>query len=390
MTITAPTGTTIERARHNGTSEPFVISEDGRTATGVRTGWGHSALSAWVTVRVADDAVPGSVLDDGTVQVVDAGVLTASGTLAVTVTGEIEVLEHPGDVTVDVGATAELTAPVSGHGVTTQWQVSTDEGATWVDVDGGTGTTLTLEETTPEMNRSWYRAVHTNSAGQVITDHAVLLVRVAPYFITHPTDSAGVPGGPAFFLGWALDNSSPDTLDLSWEFSQDGETWMAYEPGYFPEQGASRNSLQLGPVTAEMDGFRFRAVAENHLGRTVSDPALLTVHAAPVIDPHPADVRTLVGHDATFSASTPAVSPHRTQQWQERAAGGEWTDIPGATDPTYSTGPTRLDMDQREYRIVFTNQHGSTASEHATLTVRAPVTATVTATPTVRLVDQLR
>lgn len=391
MTITAPTGTTIESVRHSSGVGPFVISEDRTTATSAHTGWGHSSLSAWVTLRVADDVVPGSVLGDGTAQIIEADVLVASGTLGVSVAGVIEVLEHPADQTVDVGTTAEFTTAVAGHGVSTQWQVSTDEGTTWFDVEGATGTTLTLGATTPEMTRSWYRAVHTNSAGQVLTDHAVLLVRTAPVFTVHPTPEVrAVLGGTASFRGWATDGVEATTLPLTWEYSADGESWTAYTHGTFPELGDQLVLLHFFPVLAEMDGVRFRAVAENHLGRAVSDASLLTVGADPVIETHPADVLTHVGHGATFSASTPAVSPYRTQQWQERTVGGEWTDIPGATDPTYSTGPTALEMDQREYRIVFTNQHGSTASESATLTVRPLLQATVVISPAARLVDQLR
>lgn len=388
MTITAPTGTTIGRAWHNGPSGPFVISEDGQTATSVQTSWGGHSLSAWVALRVADDAVPGTVLDDGTAQIADGGRVLASSTLTVTVTGEIEVVAQPSDVTVDVGTAAELTAPVSGHDVRTQWQVSTDSGDTWDDVAGATGTTLTLAETTPEMNGWWYRATHTNAAGAVVTDHAVLVVRVAPYFVQQPRpETFMTPGGPVLLAARAVDNVEPITLPLSWEHSLDGETWEPYEYGTYPDAGpVSVNILYLTQVTAEMDGVRFRAVAESHLGRAESAPGLVTVAADPVVAPHPSDARTLVGHEATFSAGTPAVSPHRTQQWQERTEGGDWTDIPGATDPTYRTGPATPEMDQREYRVVFTNHHGSTASEAATLTVRTPLPASVTVTPTVRLV----
>lgn len=303
------------------------------------------------------------------------------------------VTEHPSDITVDEGAEAAFTTSASGEDVRTQWQVSKDRGASWSDVEGATGTTLSFEATTAEMTRSWYRAVHTNGAGPVATNHAVLLVRTTPVFITHPSDLSVLPGASALFFGQADDGASnailPAILPLSWEISRDGEVWWPYEHGTFPEFVQFSNTLHTSKIAAEMDGLRFRAVAENHLGRAVSEPALLTVLAAPVIDSHPADARILVGYEATFSASTPAVSPNRTQQWQVRAAGGEWADIPGATQPVYSTGPTTLAMDQNEYRIVFTNAYGSTASESATLTVREPLPASVSITPTVRLVDRL-
>lgn len=394
MRIDAPSGTTISSVGHNGTggADIFAISEDGTSATTSAPDlrWGGGGRTAWVTLTVDDDVAPGTVLVGGTATVTSAtGIVRAQADLSVTVTGEIEVLEHPADVTVDVGTSAKFSTIVSGHGVSTQWQVSADEGTTWVDVDGGTGTTLTLEATTPEMSRSWYRAVHTNSAGQVVTDHAVLLVRVAPHFVTHPhPELLASPGTLAHFAGWASDNI--DGMRLTWEYSADGETWAPYEDGIFPGPPTGLNALQLWPVLAQMDGFQFRAVAENHLGTAVSTPGLLTVGAAPVIDSQPADRRVFEGGTATFVASTPAVSPHRTQQWQERVAGGDWVDIPGATEATYTTVPATREMDQREYRVVFTNRHGSTESDPAVLIVFEPVEASVLLTPTARLVDQIR
>lgn len=367
----------------------FTLHDDGRTARSV-----SSSVSMpdgiFMRMRLSEDAPPGAVLQGGAMRMLSPdGEPFAAGAFTVTVLDLPIVEEHPVDVIVDVGSDAEFTTSASGDGVRTQWQVSADGGATWSDIVRATGTTLRVEATTAEMNGWRYRAVHTNAAGSVSTDHAVLAVRTAPYFITNPLDLVVQPGDAAPFLVYAVEIGGSSSMDVTWEISRDGVLWETYEHGTFEELFVSPNLLFLNAVTAEMDGLRFRAVAENHLGRAVSDPALLTVLAAPVIDSHPADVRTLVGHDAVFRASTPAVSPNRTQQWQQRIAGGEWADIPGATQPEYSTGPTTLAMDQTEYRIVFTNGHGSTASEPATLTVRPSLPASVSVAPTVRLVDRL-
>lgn len=367
----------------------FTLHDDGRTARSV-----SSSVSMpngiFMHMRLSEDAPRGAVLEGGAMRMLSPdGEPLATGTFTVTVLDVPIVGEHPVDVIVDVGSDAEFTTSAAGDDVRTQWQVSTDGGATWSDIDGATGTTLHLEATTAEMNGWRYRAIHTNAAGSVYTDRAVLTVRTAPYFTHNPVDAVVPAGAGVTFLVWVVDNASSTSLPVTWEISRDGVVWETYEHGTFEELILSSNLLFLNGVTAEMDGLRFRAVAENHLGRAVSDPALLTVLAAPVIDSHPADVRTLVGHDAVFRASTPAVSPNRTQQWEQRIAGGEWVDIPGATQPEYSTGPTTLAMDQTEYRIVFTNGHGSTASEPATLTVRPSLPASVSVAPTVRLVDRL-
>ncbi len=384
----------------------YTLHDGGRTARST-----SSAVSmpggVFMQMRLSGDAPPGAVLQGGAMRMLSPnGEPLAASTFTVTVLDPpiVEppiVDQHPRGVIVDVGSAVEFTTAASGEGVQTQWQVSTERstvpgsGPTWSDIDGATSATLRFETTTPEMSNQRFRAVHTNAAGSVATHAAWLHVRTAPYFVGGAPRIISSPAQPGDAVnvvsdaqqGPGVNTTLASGLRVSWEVSRDGLSWESYEPSN--TMGSGGLFFVLLGVTADMDGLRFRAVAENHLGRAVSDPALLTVAAAPVIDSHPADVRTLVGHDAVFRASTPAVSPNRTQQWQQRVADGEWVDIPGATQPEYSTGPTTLGMDRTEYRIVFANAYGSTASEPATLTVRPSLPASVSVVPTVRLVDRL-
>lgn len=394
--FTVPEHVEVVGMQHQAAGQlAFTLHDDGRTARSVSSTVSLPA-GIFMLMRLSDDAPSGALLEGGSMRMLSAdGQALAAGTFSVTTLGLPSVLEQPTDTIVDVGNDAVFTTSVSGHGVSTQWQVWADgdnppvaTSSAWSDIDGATGTTLRVEATTPEMTRWRYRAVHTNAAGSVVTDPAMLGVRTAPYFRVHPSDFARDPGQQAFIGAVASDNVDRERLSFTWEMSRDGLMWVPYEPGTFPDV-VFPTGLALLRIAAEMDGLRFRLVAENDLGRTESDPAVLTVRAAPVIDSHPADVRTLVGRDAEFSATTPAVSPHRTQQWQQRGAGGDWVDIPGATQAEYSTGPTTLALDQTEYRIVFTNAHGRTASEPATLTVRPSLRASVSVTASVRLVDRL-
>jgi endoglucanase len=68
--------------------------------------------------------------------------------------------------------------------MTVQWQKAVDAAAAergeWVDIDGASDTTYVLDETTPEMDGTVYRAVFTNPSGSVATDAARLSVWVAP------------------------------------------------------------------------------------------------------------------------------------------------------------------------------------------------------------------
>ncbi|WP_230007583.1 immunoglobulin domain-containing protein [Microbacterium sp. Bi128] len=112
---------------------------------------------------------------------------------------------------------------------------------------------------------------------------------------------------------------------------------------------------------------------------------LLTVTApqsAPVVTAQPGTKSVSVGLRATFTASADG-DPAPTCQWQRRANSAQaWADIAGATAPSYTTPALTATDDGSEYRAVFTNSIGSTATDVAVLTVTAaPAIPIVTKQP---------
>lgn len=106
---------------------------------------------------------------------------------AVTATGKLTVLPvaapvitlQPKNVVTTAGDGAVFTANASGSPVpSVQWQLSTDNGATWTNVYNLYGTTLALSYTSAGENGYLYRAVFTNRIGSVISQPAKLTVEV--------------------------------------------------------------------------------------------------------------------------------------------------------------------------------------------------------------------
>lgn len=90
------------------------------------------------------------------------------------------VTTHPANQTVTAGQTAAFTAAASGSPTpTVQWELSTDNGSTWSNIAGATGTSYTTASTTTTMNGHRYRAVFTNSAGSATSNSAILTVNPA-------------------------------------------------------------------------------------------------------------------------------------------------------------------------------------------------------------------
>lgn len=87
---------------------------------------------------------------------------------------------HPASVAVEEPQGAQFTATAVGDGaVTYQWEVSTNDGASWADVSGATASVLTVGPTAVSLDGYWYRCAATDSSGTIHSTHAVLSVSAA-------------------------------------------------------------------------------------------------------------------------------------------------------------------------------------------------------------------
>ena len=158
----------------------------------------YAAAGAYtVTVAVSDDEA-------------------ASGSDSVAVTVEVpapapSVTTQPTTQTALVGQVVTFTAAATGSPTpTVQWQLSTDNGATWTNIRRATSTTYTLTAQLPQ-NGYQYRAVFANSGGSVATDAATLTINTAA------ADLLVTDSGPASVSGGQIDwtvkvtNLGPDT-----------------------------------------------------------------------------------------------------------------------------------------------------------------------------------
>ncbi len=83
----------------------------------------------------------------------------------------------------------------------------------------------------------------------------------------------------------------------------------------------------------------------------------------------PQAVEVNEGETASFSVTAEGGAA-KTYQWQVSTDGGtSWDDIAGATDATYTTPATTMDMDGGQYRCVVTSGRTMIESDPATLTV---------------------
>ncbi|WP_327421823.1 immunoglobulin domain-containing protein [Streptomyces sp. NBC_01230] len=181
-----------------------------------------------------------------------------------------------------------------------------------------------------------------------------------PVVTGQPKDQTVKAGEDASFTATASGDPAPT---VQWQRrSGDNAAWVDIP-------GATTSTYTLVKVTGADNGSQFRAVFTNTAGTATTQSAILTVNTPPVITGQPKDQTVKAGEDATFNA-TASGGPAPTVQWQRRRGdNAAWVDIPGATTSTYTLVKVTGADNGSQFRAVFTNPAGKTATQSATLTV---------------------
>jgi alpha-tubulin suppressor-like RCC1 family protein len=270
----------------------------------------------------------------------------------------------PVNATVDEGQSASFEAAAVGPPTpTVQWLVSTNEGATWANVEGGTSDKLTVPNTKVSESGDQYRAVFKNSAGQASTKAVLLTVLQAPYVTQQPLSVTVEEGAAATFDATASGSPTPTT---QWQISTNaGHTWTSIS-------GATSSQYSVPATKSSQSGYEYRALFTSAAGSTPSEAATLTVQKIPALSKQPVSVTVEEGHSASFEANASGF-PAPTVQWElSTNAGGSWSPVAGATTDVLTIASASTSEDGDEYRAVFENAAGKATSEAAKLTVGNP------------------
>ncbi|HXN39441.1 MAG TPA: IPT/TIG domain-containing protein [Solirubrobacteraceae bacterium] len=279
-----------------------------------------------------------------------------------------KVVKQPLSTTGEEGQSAACEATASGSPApTVQWEVSTNSGATWSPVEGGSADQLTVADTKTSESGDEYRAVFKNTAGEATSKAATLTVHEAPAVTEQPTGVTVEEGQGAAFEAAAAGVPAPT---VQWERSTNGgSTWANVT-------GATSDRLTIASAKTSESGQEYRATFKNVAGKATSEAAVLTVRKTPAIVKQPISKTVDEGANAIFEASASGF-PAPTVQWEVSTDGGTaWSPIPGETFDRLAIEDANVGENGYEYRAVFTNVAGEADSEAATLTVQAPALVT--------------
>lgn len=303
------------------------------------------------------------------------GISSSPATLTVNETATF--VSQPTDQSVCEGATATFSAGTAGTAVTYQWQISSDNGTTFTDLNGETNAILQINNVMLAMNNNLYRVVLNNPCSNNLTSiTARLTVNQRASVGSDPSGVSVCPGNSALF---SVSATGPG-LTYQWQFSNDGGS------NYNNISGATATTYSISAVSTSQDNYQFRVLIGSSCAAQpiISAAAVLRVLAAANITENPADTTVCTGGTATFRVGAQATNA--TYQWQISTDGGStFTNISGAVNQTYTVSTVGVTQNNHQYRVVITANPCGAISTEATLFVFATPIVTLTANPVQQL-----
>lgn len=290
-------------------------------------------------------------VDDGAqirVEVTNAIGTAVSSTVTLRIHGPPQITQHPEDTSVEVGRSAAFTATVNSTlDVSRQW---TRNG---VAISTATAAAYTLKAATLIDDGAVFRLIVSNELGSVVSDPAVLHVRLAPPLITVHPRSVEVHG-----LGeeavFTVAATSPLPLTYTW-----------YRNG-LAVPGATTDRLSFSVTDTDV-GAVFMVRVSNEIGGIDSLNATISRTAPPRIVQQPVDREVGNGGEADFSVTAESFDPQRTllYQWQRNDI-----DIPGATTRTFQVSAVSAADHESRFAVRVSDGAHVVFSRQAILRVR--------------------
>lgn len=292
---------------------------------------------------------------------------TTSAVVTLTVNEAPAITTQPIDVSLCEGGAATFAATATGTGISYQWQVSTNGGASFTDIPGATSATYIESAVTAAMNNNQYQVVVTGTCPPAaISNAAILTVNENTAITTQPSNQAICAGSDVTYTVVATGSA----LTYQWQVSPTGCA------GTFTDIiGETNATLSVTAITASQNGAAYHCIVTGGCGTVTSDCATLTVEELSVATA-PADQTACTGTTATFTVV--ANGPGVIYQWQVSTDGGTtFTDISGANTATLTvTGVTAADNGNQYQVMVSTVFCPSITTVPAILTVAGPLSIT--------------
>ncbi len=385
LTVNSAAAITVQPTNQSACTGATATFTVGASGTGVTYQWqsGTSATGPWTNVGTGSSYTTPAVTltTPAFYQVIATTTLcpgTATSTVAnLAISATTAIGTQPSAQTVCAGATATYTVAASGTAIVYQWQSGPSATGPWTNV-GTNSNSYTTAATTVGMSGMFFQVIVTGTCNAVTSTPMMLTVNTAAAITTQPAAVTLCNGVAATFTA----AGSGTGVAYQW---QSGPTATGPWTNVVGGTGATTTSYTTAVTTPAMNGTFYRMVATTTTCPLVvnSNAVLLTVNTVAVIGTQPTAQSACIPQTATFNVA--ATGTGLTYQWQVATAAAPtvFTNITGATNASYTTGPTALTMNGNLYRVSILSTCSPTTptvSNAVVLTVNNPVS--ITAQPT--------
>jgi hypothetical protein len=365
-----------------GGSASFSVTATGSGLTYI---WQSAATCAgpWTNVPGGTSSILNvTPVSTTSYQCIVSGTCTPSVTsncATMTVVSAVVITQQPSNATVCDGSNTSFTVAGAGAGLTYQWQVSTDGGTNYNNVNNGgvysgaTSATLNITGATFSLNNYRYRCQLSNGIcpNPGISNPGILTVNTLPAIATSPSNATICVGSSNTFNASATGTG----ITYQWQVSTDGGA------NYSNIGGATSASYTLSGATIGMNNNRYRCVATGTCAPVATtSAAILTVIAPVSITGQPAaSTSVCAGNNTSFTIAGSSVQTI-VYQWQVSTDGGaNYNNVnnggvySGATTATLSITGATLTLNNYRYRCLMSNATCAvpTVSNASILTVNA-------------------
>jgi hypothetical protein len=282
----------------------------------------------------------------------------------------------------------------SNNPVTYNWQVSTNNGASYSNIANSAtyaisekyeyahpktkqpiySSVLTIKSPTLSMNGYQYRlgiAGSSGSASPKLSNPVILTVSPSLRVTRFPVETKAESGSAMFIT----EASSLSGAAISYQW----QTSARPSSGFANITGATSNILTVN-ISSTTDITRlnnkyYRVIINNSSSSFTSNPVKLTAVSTITVNSHPSSLvvdsannntaNFVVGHTFTSPLSNPTVS----YRWQKSSNARTWSAIPNSNARELSLTNLTMSQNNTYYRVIITVDNISTTSRDAKLTI---------------------
>lgn len=213
----------------------------------------------------------------------------------------------PGEITIVIERQYIFNVTASGSDIKYQWQISSDNGRTFIDIPGETTDNAGLK-VNKENDGKLVRCIVSNEYGSAVSNAARLTVYYQPRFADTISDTTVNVGRKAEFK-LTLEQGKPYGIEAIWQVSKDGGntfTDVTQADGTFTLDSEIVNGEEVWSTSfttcrlnKNHNGYKYRCVARNaqnetYVGTWRSNEATITVTGTCENDSHDFDSGTVI------------------------------------------------------------------------------------------------